>query len=77
MTVFIGSLSGSYFAWGMADLFMSLMAILNILVIVKVSRIAVLSLNDYLKQRKGGRFIDQLRFNAQKVGITNTDFWCN
>ncbi len=77
VTVFIGSLSGSYVAWGMADLFMSLMAILNILVIVKVSKIAVLSLNDYLKQRKGGRFIDQLRFNAQKVGITNTDFWYN
>ncbi len=73
--IFVGALSGSYLAWGLADLFMSLMAILNILVIVKISKKAMLALDDYLRQRKRKKNIDQLDFKAEKIGIENTDCW--
>ena len=41
--------------WSTADLFMGLMAIVNLVAIIGLSNIAFAVMNDYQKQRKAGR----------------------
>ena len=73
--VFIGTVVGPVVAWSMADIFMSLMAILNILVILKIGKVAVLALRDYLKKIKSCKDIDKLTFKAKDLKIDNTPCW--
>lgn len=73
--VFIGSLVGSTLAWSLADIFMSLMAILNILVILKIGKTAILALKDYSKKIRKNKNIDDLEFKAEELKIKNTECW--
>ena len=41
--------------WNLADVFMGLMAILNLIAIVMLSKIAISALNDYITQKKAGK----------------------
>ncbi len=55
MMVFWGSVSSSDIVWAMADLFMGLMAILNIIAILLLGNKALLVLKDYEGQLKAGK----------------------
>ncbi len=70
--VLIGAQLHLSLAWDLADLFMGLMASVNIIAILFLSNIAIRVLKDYERQRKEN--IDPV-FKASHVGIHNTEFW--
>lgn len=53
--VFFGSIASMGLVWGLADIFMALMAILNLIAIVLLGKIAFKALKDYNKQLKEGK----------------------
>ncbi|WP_300359488.1 alanine/glycine:cation symporter family protein [Fusobacterium sp.] len=68
-----GSIVEFYFVWSLADLFMALMAVINIYAILRLGKIAKLCLDDYISQKKAGK--DPV-FKAKDVGITeNVECW--
>ncbi|RDU74141.1 amino acid carrier protein [Helicobacter anseris] len=70
--VFIGSQMDLKLAWELADIFMGLMATLNIIAILFLSDIVLKALKDYKNQRKQGL---NPKFSAKKLGIKNTECW--
>ncbi len=52
--VFFGSLVSMDIVWNLADVFMGFMAIINLIAIVLLSKIAIKALEDYKKQKKAG-----------------------
>lgn len=53
--VLFGSVASMQLVWSIADVFMGLMAILNLIAIVLLSKIAIKALQDYMAQRKSGK----------------------
>ncbi|PID25485.1 sodium:alanine symporter family protein [Sporosarcina sp. P7] len=53
--VYFGAIAKVQVVWDMADLFMGLMAIINLIVILLLGKIAFKVLDDFTKQRKAGR----------------------
>lgn len=53
--VLFGSVASMQFVWSIADVFMGLMAILNLIAIVLLGNIAIKALQDYMAQRKAGK----------------------
>lgn len=53
--VLFGSVASMQFVWSIADVFMGLMAILNLIAIALLSNIAIKALKDYITQRKAGK----------------------
>lgn len=71
--VMFGSLAQVSLVWNLADLFMGFMAMLNILVILILGRIAFRVLDDFTKQRKEGK---NPVFTAKSVpGLKNAECW--
>ncbi|MDO5134272.1 MAG: alanine/glycine:cation symporter family protein [Eubacteriales bacterium] len=70
--VFIGAINSMDVAWSLADITMGLEAVVNIVVIVLLGRIAFAALDDYEKQKAKG--MDPL-FHESNIGLTNTDVW--
>lgn len=71
--VIFGSVSGFQLVWDMADLFMGLMAIINLIAILLLSGIAAKVLKDYTDQRKTGK---NPVFKASSIpGLKNTEAW--
>ena len=71
--VMFGALAKVQLVWNMADLFMGMMAIINIIVIVLLGTLAAKVLEDYVAQRKRG--LDP-QFYAKNIGgLTNTECW--
>ncbi|WP_196593545.1 alanine/glycine:cation symporter family protein [Pectinatus sottacetonis] len=54
LMVFFGSIAKLSLVWNLADLFMAFMAITNIIAILRLSKQACITLNDYTKQKKAG-----------------------
>ncbi|AKC76290.1 alanine/glycine:cation symporter family protein [Staphylococcus haemolyticus] len=54
LLVFVGSVVKTETVWSTADLFMGLMAIVNLISIIGLSNIAIAVMKDYQKQRKAG-----------------------
>ncbi|MGL5086732.1 MAG: alanine:cation symporter family protein, partial [Clostridium sp.] len=54
LMVFFGSIASIDIVWNLADVFMGLMAITNLVAIVLLSNIAFKALKDYNKQKKAG-----------------------
>lgn len=52
--VIFGSTASLELVWSLADVFMALMACLNLIVILKLGKIAFVALDDYISQRKQG-----------------------
>ena len=68
-----GSVAELTFVWNLADLFMALMAFINIYAIIRLGGIAKRCLDDYIAQKKAGK--DPV-FKAKEVGITeNVECW--
>ncbi|QHE52420.1 sodium:alanine symporter family protein [Pontibacillus sp. HMF3514] len=70
--VFIGSISSLALVWKMADLFMALMTVINLIAIGLLGKVAFNVLKDYEMQRKEGK--DPV-FNPKKLGIEDTEAW--
>ena len=71
--VMFGSLTKVSIVWDLADLFMALMAILNIIAIVQLGKYAYIALSDYEAQRKEGK---DPKFNASNIeGLKGKTVW--
>ncbi|PZP90122.1 MAG: sodium:alanine symporter, partial [Staphylococcus epidermidis] len=55
LLVFVGAVAKTETVWSTADLFMGLMAIVNIISIIGLSNIAFAVMKDYQRQRKEGK----------------------
>lgn len=68
-----GSIAELTFVWSLADLFMALMAVINIYAILRLGKVAKICLDDYIAQKKAGK--DPV-FKAKDVGLTeNVECW--
>ncbi len=71
--VFVGAIASASIVWGFAELTQALMVLVNMPVVIYLSKYAVRCLNDYCKQRKEGK---NPVFKAKDIGIDETlDFW--
>lgn len=73
LMILFGSVASLGVVWGLADLFMALMAITNLIAIVLLGKVAIAVLNDYLSQRKAGK--DPVFYKDSVKGLENLDFW--
>jgi AGCS family alanine or glycine:cation symporter len=69
---FYGAVRTSSLAWGLGDIGVGLMAWLNIIAILLLSRAGLATLKDYEAQRKSGK---PLTFDPEKLGIRNAGLW--
>lgn len=53
--VFFGSIASMQFVWDIADVFMGLMAVINLIAIVLLSKIAIKAYKDYTSQKQAGK----------------------
>ena len=71
--VMFGSLAKVQLVWNLADLFMGLMAFINITIIMILGKVAFLVLDDFTGQRKAGK---NPVFYAKSIPtLKNTDCW--
>ncbi|MEY9977980.1 alanine/glycine:cation symporter family protein [Lysinibacillus sp. RC79] len=71
--VMFGSIAQVQLVWNLADLFMGLMAIINITIIILLGKIAFLVLDDFTRQKKTGK---NPVFYAKSIPtLKNTDCW--
>ena len=71
LMVFMGSLLSMDIVWNLADIFMGLMAIINLISIVLLSKIAFKALEDYRQQKKQG--IQDPIFNSSSIPEIQND----
>ncbi len=72
--VFIGSISALNIVWTLADIFMGLMAVINLIAIALLGKFAFKALSDYHKQKKSG--IKSPVFKASSIPeLKNADEW--
>ncbi len=71
--VFVGAIATANIVWGFAELTQALMVLVNMPVVLILSKYSVRCLNDYCKQKKQGK--DPV-FKAKDIGIDEKlDFW--
>lgn len=71
--VYFGSIAKISLVWDMADLFMAIMALINLVAIAMLYKIAVAALKDYQQQRRAGK---EPVFYADSIeGIGKADSW--
>ncbi|CAN5598255.1 alanine/glycine:cation symporter family protein [soil metagenome] len=71
--VFFGSVAELELVWALADMFMGSMAIVNLIAIVLLGRIAFAALRDYLRQRRAG---EDPTFHVDNIrGLRNVECW--
>lgn len=63
--VFFGSIAGLDIVWNLADLFMAIMTIINLIAIALLGHIAIKALKDYNRQKQAG--IKSPEFNSRQV----------
>ncbi|WBW95521.1 alanine/glycine:cation symporter family protein [Oceanirhabdus sp. W0125-5] len=71
--VLMGSVAKIQLVWDLADLFMGLMALINLIAILKLGDIAVKALKDYLKQKKQG--VEPVFYKDSIEGLKNVECW--
>ena len=73
LLIFIGAGMEINTVWNIADVLMGVMAIINLPVIVILSRPALAALRDYAEQKRQGK---NPVFKASRIGLkTKTDYW--
>ena len=71
--IFIGAGLNSKLLWGIADITMGLMALINMPVIIYLGKYAFRALKDYRKQKKNGK---EPVFHAKDIGLDcDLDYW--
>jgi len=74
--VLFGSVTQVDIVWNLADVFMGLMAIINLIAITLLGKYAFMALEDYNKQKKAG--IKDPIFEASSIpGLENVECWNN
>lgn len=71
--VMFGSMAKISIVWDLADLFMALMALLNLTAIVLLGKYAFAALQDYTKQKKAGK--DPVFTGKSIPGLPQVDCW--
>lgn len=71
--VMFGSVSSLSLVWNMADLFMGLMAIVNLIALALIGKIAIAVLKDYLRQKKEGKA--PVFYASNIEGLDNVECW--
>ncbi|MBQ1787002.1 MAG: alanine:cation symporter family protein, partial [Turicibacter sp.] len=72
--IIFGALTKVDIVWNLADLFMSFMAIVNLIAILLLGKFAFKALKNYTDQKKQG--IENPTFKASDIeGLTNVDEW--
>ncbi|WP_249728367.1 alanine:cation symporter family protein, partial [Bacillus paralicheniformis] len=71
--VMLWSVATIQIVWDLADLFKGIMAVINLVAIVFLSKYAFAALSDYIKQKKQGR--DPVIYAESIPGLTNTECW--
>ncbi|WP_392486781.1 alanine/glycine:cation symporter family protein [Haloimpatiens sp. FM7315] len=71
--VIFGSLTQVQIVWDMADLFMGLMALINLIAIFQLGNIAFAALKDYVSQKKQGK--DPVFTKHSIEGLTDIECW--
>lgn len=69
---FVGALNSAGAVWALGDVGVGLMAWLNIIAILLLTKVGMVVLKDYETQKKKG--LDPV-FNPEPLGIKNADFW--
>jgi AGCS family alanine or glycine:cation symporter len=69
---FFGAIRTASLAWGLGDIGVGVMAWLNIIAILLLTRVGLATLKDYEDQRKSGK---PLTFDPDKLGIRNAELW--
>lgn len=73
LMVLFGSIASLEIVWNLADIFMAIMAIINLIAITLLGKFAFRALDDYTKQKKEGK--DPV-FKASSIeGLENIDLW--
>ncbi|MEW5552665.1 alanine/glycine:cation symporter family protein [Peribacillus frigoritolerans] len=72
MIVF-GSVAKVELVWDLADLFMGLMVIVNLIAVLLLSKVAFAALSDYMKQKKAGQ--DPVFYKDSIKGLENLECW--
>ena len=72
IVIFFGAQANFNTIWDLADVLMGFMAILNIIVILFLGKIAIKCLNDYCKQKKSNK--DPI-FNPKELNIKGATYW--
>lgn len=70
--VFIGTIRSSDFAWNLADIGVGLMAWINMIAIILLTKPAIATLRDYEEQKKMG--LDPV-FVPERCGIKDAEIW--
>lgn len=70
--VFVGSINSAGLVWALGDVGVGLMAWLNIVAIILLTKVGLKTLKDYEQQKKAG--LDPV-FDPRKLGIKNADVW--
>ncbi len=73
--VMVGAMSELELIWSMADLFMGMMATVNLIAIAILGRIAFKALKDYQTQRDQGD--DPVFYRNSIEGLKNIESWDN
>ncbi|MGO4886223.1 alanine/glycine:cation symporter family protein [Anaerobacillus sp. MEB173] len=71
--ILFGSVSSLSMVWNLADLFMALMAITNLIALSLIGKIAIAVLKDYLKQKKEGQ--EPVFYASNIKGLKNVECW--
>ncbi len=72
-TVYFGTVRTADMAWAIGDIGVGLMAWVNIIAILLLSKTAMKVWKDYKQKRKQG--IEDPDFNPEEIGIKNADYW--
>ncbi|MBQ6631699.1 MAG: alanine:cation symporter family protein [Romboutsia sp.] len=72
--VLLGSLVKVQIVWNLADLFMGIMAVINLVAIVLLGKYAFAALDDYTKQKKSG-IKDPVFYASSIKGLENVECW--
>ena len=71
--ILFGAVLSADLLWNISDIFMGAMTLINIPVILILSKYAVRAINDFVSQKKQGK---EPQFFAKNIGLTdNLDFW--
>lgn len=70
---YLGTIKTAKLAWDLGDIGVGLMAWVNLIAILLLSKTAMVVWKDYVKQRKAG--VEDPDFDPQKLGIKNANFW--
>lgn len=73
--VMFGAVRSAGLVWSIADIFMGLMALVNMYAIFRLSKVAKVLLDDYIDQKKAGRDPEFFRDNVDLPGKEHVEAW--